>query len=110
MARFHSISLEEFRDLFKIEKGWREKTVGNELVFIYPLKARPEIEVRVFSGVRASSQQSRDCGRDAVRTFAFNTTTNKPLTHSIKNYRTTNWSENIKESVNKIISELKARK
>ncbi len=111
-STYVNISAEEMRDQLKIEKGWKE-TIGDgytrEIIFEYPLRDYPFIIVKVCTGIRKDSQQSRAVGQDAIRIFAVNKNTNRGWISTVRTYRTTNWRDNLKERVIETIQAAKKR-
>lgn len=110
-ATYYPVSIEEMRDFLKSDKGWREETSGNakEKVFQYPLPKRPNILIKVYSGITDAG--SRKCGCDAIRVCAVNTATN-PVEGWIKSkrvHRVTGWRDNLKSRVCQVIRQAKAR-
>ncbi len=113
MSRYQNITAAEMRDFLKVSKGWKE--VGfdlsgtKEIVFEYPLKKYPFLVIKVCSGIKVGDEQSRDCGKDAIRVFAINTNTNKGWISTKRTYRTTGWKENLQTNILGCINEAENR-
>lgn len=97
------------RSQLKLEKGWTETVEGREIVFNFKLHATPFILIKVFSGILAGQEQSRNCGKDAIRVAAVNTRTNSGWIKSARVYRVMGWRENLKTRVCQVIADAKAR-
>ena len=109
MSKYVNISLEEFSDFLKIEKGWHQFVQGNEIVFNFILPSSPEITIKVFSGVRKDTQWGRKCGQDAIRVCAVHTIKNIGWIKSARVYRVEGWKDNLKSRVLEVISKAKER-
>ncbi len=112
MSQYCNITSQEFRDFLKIEKGWRESVSDGktkELVFNFNLASHPEITVKVCSGIKIDSGQSRGCGDDAIRIYAVNTKMNCGWIRTIKCYRVFGWKENLKRAIFEVIRQSRKR-
>lgn len=109
MSTYYPISADEMRNHLKIEKGWYERVEGKEIVFVLKLERNPHIEIKVFSGILAGNEQSRNCGKDAIRVCAVNTKEKIGWIKSARVYRVMGWKENLKERVVQVISDAKKR-
>lgn len=106
---YRQISADEMRGFLKMEKGWRENLVQNEIVFDWIIPSYNFLLIRVFSGIRRDTQQSRECGKDALRTCCINLKLNKGWIKSKTAYRTQNWRDNLKDRILNVIKEAKER-
>lgn len=109
MATFYPVTANEFRDLLKKEKGWTEEIRGQEIVFNYLLVGFPFIQIKVYSGIRPDSGQSKGCGQDAIRVCSVDIRQHKGFIKTKRVHRVTNWSANLKARVLKVIEQSKAR-
>lgn len=111
-STYQNIKLEEMQAFLPVSKGWKtEQPNGQikEVVFSYNIPSMPFLQVKVCSGITLESGASRECGRDAIRTFCVNLNTNKGWISVKRTYRTTGWKENLKNSITNIINEAKNR-
>ena len=108
-SQYTTISSEEMRDFLKLEKGWKEETQGNELVFSYNLRDFPFIQIKVYSSIRLDTQIGRKVGADAIRVCAVNTKTNAGWIKSSRVYRVLGWKDNLKERVCQVIRDAEKR-
>lgn len=109
MSRYVNIPLPEFQNFLKQEKGWREEIQSREVVFSFPLKNYPDIEIKVYSGIDAISRQSRRCGGDAIRVCAVHTKKHLGWIKSARVYRCEGWRNNLKERVFETIKRANGR-
>lgn len=109
MSTFVNITLDEFRDFLKLEKGWQEFVVNKEVVFDFPLRYNPNIKIRVFSSISTDSNTNRDVGKDAIRICAVDTLNNRGFIFSIRCNRTTNWRTNLKDKIYHILGAANVR-
>lgn len=109
MAKYYNISLDEMRDFLKFEKGWVEEIAGNEKTFTFPLKSYPEIIIKVYSGIRTDTANSRGVGQDAIRVCAVNTRLNCGWIKSERVYRVEGWRNNLQSRVESVIRAAKNR-
>ena len=109
MAHFTNITLNDFRSFLQAEKGWREETVGNEVVFCYRLVNYLFIQIRVYSSIRLNELNIRGLGEDAIRISAVNLNTNKGWIKTGRVNRTQGWKNNLKEKILLVIRQSKAR-
>ena len=99
MSNYYNISADEMRKFLKPEKGWMESTAGKELVFNYKIQSRPELLVKVYSGIKTLNEISRGCGKDAIRVCVINTKTNFGWIKCRRTYRTVGWQKNLKQNI-----------
>ena len=109
MAKFYNISIAEFQDALKQEKGWGQETQHREVVFTYKLKKAPFIQVRVYSGISIENFMSRKVGQDAIRVASINLNTNAGWIKSKRVHRVVGWRENLKSRVIQVIKQSEAR-
>lgn len=109
MSRYVNIPLPEMQEFLKREKGWRQETQSREIVFSFPLKDTPQIEIKVYSGIGVDSNQSRACGKDAIRVCAVHIQKHLGWIKSARVYRVEGWRNNLKERVIQVIRMAKGR-
>ena len=109
MAKFYNISLQEMQEFFDPNKGWSQGTQGKEVVFNYPIKSKPHLLIRIYTGIRIDTEQSRDVGKDAIRVCAVNLATNRGWIKASRVYRVEGWRANLKTRVLQVIDEAKNR-
>ena len=98
------------KDFLKAEKGWKaDDKQHQEVVFNYNLKNYPHILVRVYSGIKADDQQSRGCGKDAIRVCAVNLATDRGFIKTSRVYRVNGWQANLKNRVCDVINQAEKR-
>jgi hypothetical protein len=108
-ATYCKITIEEMRELLRMEKGWTETVSGDEKVFAYQLKSPQDVVIKVYSGIRASTNEAKANGQDALRVSAVNTRLHLGWIKAKRCNRTQNWRDNLKERVLKVIEQSKAR-
>lgn len=108
-AHYYNVSLDEMRSLLQPAKGWREELNprSKEAIFQYPLRDKPEILIKVYTGIVAGG--SRKVGKDAIRVAAVNVRTDKGWIKSKRVHRVENWRENLKGRILQVIRQSKAR-
>lgn len=113
MSRYYNIKASEMRGVLKAEKGWKEVSFDlngtKEIIFEYPLKKFPFLVIKVCSGIKVGDEESRDCGKDAIRVFCVNNNTKKGWIGTKRTYRTTGWAENLKNNIQNCINEAEFR-
>jgi hypothetical protein len=109
MATIYNITALEMSGFLRPEKGWKPEQQGNELVFSYHLVAHPFILIKVYSGMRTDTQESRGVGKDAIRVCAINTRTGQGWIKTKRVHRVEGWKANLKARVTKVIEQSKAR-
>ena len=92
-STYQNISFPEMRGFLQEEKGWRH----------------PEIEIKVYSGILAGNNQSRGCGKDAIRVCAVHVGKHIGWIKASRVYRVHGWKENLKERVLQVIKQAKGR-
>jgi len=101
-STYTEITLAEFKELLKEEKGWVIKK-DKEIIFDYsiPLKNSIPIIIRVYSSISSTNTVSRTYGTDAIRVCLLAETDTNLM--GLKSYprinRTQNWSTAIKDRV-----------
>lgn len=114
MSNYRNISIQEMREFLKPDKGWKEtQSDGNvkETVFQFPLKRCPSILVRVYSGIKTDSGESRGCGKDAIRVCAVRFQNGKGAgwIKTKRVHRVAGWQKNLKNRVVQVITESNER-
>ena len=109
MAKFYNVTLHEMENLFRPDKGWTKSVQGREVLFNFPLRSVPNVEIKVYSGILAANGQSRACGGDAIRVAAVDVRNNRGWIASKRVHRVTGWEANLKARVLKVIEQSKAR-
>jgi hypothetical protein len=109
MAQFTNITLNEFREFLRSEKGWREELVGNEVVFCYRLISYQFIQIKVYSSVRLNELNIRGCGQDSIKVAAVNTNTHQGWIKSAHVLRVEGWKNNLRKRIELVIKQSKAR-
>jgi hypothetical protein len=109
-STYYAITLTEMENFLKPEKGWKKEICGNEFVFLFVIPSRPELTIKVFSGIKSDSLFSRDCGKDALRVACINTTTNRGWIKSGRCNRVIGWQANLKAKILQVITDAKNRK
>lgn len=109
MAQFYNIQLAEIQSFLRQDKGWKQEIQSREIVFSYPLKKFPQIEIKVYSGIRADSGQSRAAGRDAIRACAVNVKTHTGFIKAKRIHRVLGWKENLQNRVLQVIKQAHGR-
>jgi hypothetical protein len=110
MSTYKNISLSEMESFLRADKGWKEnREQHKEVVFDFNIPSAPFLLVRVYSGIRADTQISRECGKDAIRVCAVNLARNKGWIKASRVYRVEGWQENLKKRVLLVIDEAKGR-
>ncbi len=112
MATFYNISANEMRGFLRAEKGWREEqSLGREkeIVFSYPIKVNPQIQVKVYSGIKIDSGVSRGVGDDAIRVCAVDVKNHRGWIKARRVHRVMGWQHNLRERVIQVIKQSEAR-
>jgi len=104
-AQYEQVSIQDMREMFKVEHGWSESIIGHEYVFDYELKGRPGIKVRVWTSVSRDGN-GRGKGSDAIRVAAFDAWIDKGLRKTPHIKRTKGWQGRVKERVKELIADL----
>ena len=100
LKNFTNVSLEDIKQILDCQKGWVMVTEPNtkEYIFQFPLSKSPHIVIRVCSGITFSGN-SRGCGKDAIRVFAFDTFNKKGYIRTKRVYRIGSWAKNLHRAV-----------
>jgi hypothetical protein len=113
MSRFYPVTIEEVRDLLKKENGWNEETGAKdkEAVFQYHLRNYPNVLVKVYTGIKKDSGQSRKVGKDAIRVCAVRIEKGefKGFIKAKRVHRVQGWRENLKNRAIQVIQQAKTR-
>ncbi len=112
MATYYPITAAEMREFLRTDKGWREEqSLGREkeIVFSYPIKANPTIQIKVYSGIKIDSQISRGVGDDAIRVSAVDMLNHRGWIKARRVHRVRGWQKNLKERVLQVIKQSEAR-
>ena len=96
----------EFDNLLKTEKGWTKELKGQEYVYSWQLKNKPNISILVYSSISPDGL-SKKCGKDAVRVCAVNTVLNKGVIKSNRINRTLGWDERLKTKIFDVLAQIK---
>ena len=110
-SQYCEITLEEMRDHLQVEKGWylMDELGTREYVFIFPLKSKPGIVIKVFSSIRKGKDVGRDCGQDAIRVCAVDILNDRGWIKARRVYRVQNWRENLRVAVLDVLDRAKRR-
>jgi len=106
--RFVNVTANDMRAKLRADKGWKETNAPytKEIVFEFPINKYPFLVVKVYSGIKVGDEQSRGCGKDAIRTVVINTNTDDCWINPKKRvYRTKSWRENLESVVRFAIQE-----
>jgi hypothetical protein len=108
---YRNVSLIEMQSVLCADKGWQIKTEHNsrEYLFEFPLSTSPNIIIRVCSGI-IENGNSRDCGKDAIRVFAYDIENKKGWIKTKRVYRIGTWEKNLRNAVTKCFEAAKARR
>ncbi len=112
MATFYNISANEMRAFLRKDKGWQEEqSLGREkeIVFSYPIKVNPQIQVKVYSGIKIASGVSRGVGCDSIKVCAVDIRNHKGWIKAKRVHRVSNWRDNLKSRVIQVIKQSEAR-
>jgi len=109
MAHYYPVKLEEMENFLRAEKGWRKETQGNEFLFSYKLKAAPRIEIKVFTGIRTDTAQSRKVGADSIKVCAVDVVKHQGFIKARRIHRTFGWKNNLQDRVMQVIRQSNAR-
>lgn len=96
----------EFDDLLKTEKGWTKELKGQEYVYSWQLKRKPNISILVYSSISPDGL-SKKVGSDAIRVCAVNTVLNKGVIKSNRINRTSGWNVRLMEKVLEVLTQIK---
>jgi len=72
-SRYVRPTRQEFQELLKVEKGWKETTEGREICYCCDIRIPhhpTSATIKVFSSLSVSTQEGRGCGKDAIRICA----------------------------------------
>lgn len=107
-TQYYPITAQEMADFLKPDKGWVSEIHGGELVFSKKI-AIPNIQVKVYSGIKSNTGESRGCGKDAIRVAAVDVVNHRGWIKSKRVHRVVNWKANLKGRVLKVIEQSHAR-
>lgn len=99
-AKYVSIFLQDMQEVLKAEKGWRYYAPpSSEIYFRYDFKQHEGLYILVYTSIVPQGMESRECGKDAIRTaLQLHIPGNKDET-IIKTFtrvhRTQNWRTNL---------------
>lgn len=111
MPTYVQVTLAEFKDLLKTEKGWRETDPhAHEYVFEFPLKSFDGAVVKVFTTVNKRNEAGRKCGGDSIKVCAVHIPTKRGLVSAIRVFRTAGWQDRVKTAVLEVIELAKKRR
>ena len=96
-------------NLFRPDKGWTKSVQGREVLFNFPLKTVPGVEIKIYTGILAANGQSRGVGADAIRVAAVDVRNNRGWIGAKRVHRVMGWESNLKARVIKVIEQSKAR-
>jgi len=118
------VRIEEMRELFKAEKGWKESvSLGNEIVFDFTMPAKPYVTVRVWSSIHTGNRPttvgdfmnmaeadrlafSASNGQDSIKVCAFNNKTDRGIRKSLRSNRVEGWQGRVKSKVVAMIKDI----
>lgn len=107
MANFTNITKSEFQD-FLSPLGFSEIQIPNcnESVFAKRIdKNGIALSLRIYSGISNNSQNSRDCGEDAIRVNCFAKTTNNAIKKVVscrRVNRVSGWRKNLESRIKEV--------
>lgn len=94
--RYVQITIEEFDNLCKSEKGWIRNTSGYEYVYDYRVP-KTNVMIKIMSSIDVNGGLSRNRGADAIRVFAVLLDENGKVVRGLLKahnvYRVTEWKE-----------------
>ena len=108
---YTQVTLDQMKEVLKTSKGWQLKTEPNsrEFIFEFPLSRTPNIIIRVCSSI-VENEISRDCGKDAIRVFAYDIAKGKGYIKTKRVYRIGTWAKNLEKTVMDVYTQAKARR
>jgi len=111
LKNYHNVTMDELREVLTAEKGWDlDMTPGTkEYLFQFELTNSPHIVIRVMSGITYGGN-SRGCGKDAIRVFAFDTKNCKGYIKTKRVYRIGSWEKNLRAAVLNCFNQAKERR
>lgn len=109
MAHFQNISVNDMRAFLRSDKGWQESIQGREILFSFPLKSVPRVQVKVYTGIKSDTGQSRGVGCDAIRVCAVDVVSHAGWIKARRVHRVMGWQNNLRARVLKVIEQSKAR-
>lgn len=106
-----TITLDEMKEVLQEEKGWQIKTEPNsrEYIFEFPLSASPNIIIRVCSSI-LENELSRNCGKDAIRVYAYDIQAGRGWIKTKRVYRIGTWRKNLHKTIMDVFTQAKARR
>ena len=112
MKTFTNVTLEDIENVLRADKGWSVvvEPGTREIVFEFPLTTSPHIVIRVCSGIMPISNNSRGCGKDAIRIFAINKHTGKGWISTKRINRIGTWEKNLRKAITNCFNEAKNRR
>ena len=110
-SRYTPFTLKDIMETLKGSDGWAICRLDhiNEYVFQIPLKSAPHIVVRIYSTIPIGANSTRECGADAIRVHAVDTSTDKGYIRNRKCLRTKNWRDNILKAARSVYEQAVAR-
>jgi hypothetical protein len=105
MSTYVTITELEMDTLFKSDKGWVKKQIGNEICYEYITTKNKDITIKVYSSI-STGGVSKSCGKDAIRICAVNTATNKGILKSKRVNRVLGWDQRVKGRVLELIAKI----
>jgi len=111
MAKYVVVTIEQFREVLKADKGWQETIEAGtkEYVFLWPIKECPGIVLKVYSSVTLASGAGRKRGGDAIRVCAINTVLNTGYVRMPRVHRVEQWRYNLRARVMQALREARKR-
>lgn len=112
MSKYTPISIPEMEAVLKADKGWEKKVEPNskEYIFEFPLSCSPHIIIRVCSSIKIDGGMSRDCGKDAIRVFAYDIVSKRGWIKTKRVYRVGGWKDNLRKTTMDVFKQAKARR
>jgi hypothetical protein len=106
MTTYTTIDRTEFENFLADAFGEFERVDRahtKELVYDVPTEF-DDIVVRVFSSVDERDETTRDAGRDAIRTLAWDVKADKPVDGASRTHRIETWRKNLAKKVNEMLT------
>jgi hypothetical protein len=107
--KYTPVTLPEFEEVLKAEKGWQKIESTKETIFVFPLTSRPHIVIKVYYSIGMNHKTCREKGADAIRVCAVNTEKNIGWIKTRKVLRVEGWRNNLQNAVMDIYTKAKKR-
>lgn len=111
-SEYSTITKEDFDEFIEsLPYDFKEKRTNNCREYIYELNnvvdGDPSIILRIYSTISVDTNESREKGKDAIRTVLQKRSTNKPVGGRTKTLRIPTWRKNLRGKIQSLVEDTK---